>query len=202
MARIETLEQLAEIIPDPSPRASAKLLDHLDEQALAFIARSQFMLIGTEGETGIEISPKGDRPGFVEVIDNRTMLIPERPGNQLKIGLRNILANGRIALIFMCPPTGDLVRVSGRATLHNDADQCERMAMGGKPALLVMRVEIERAFFHCSRAILRSELWKSETWGDPMKISYGKIYAQALGKPEIEELFDTITQERENDLWH
>ena len=70
------------------------------------------------------------------------------------------------------------------------------------PHVETLRYEIERAFFHCSRAILRSELWKSETWGDPMKISYGKIYAQALGKPEIEELFDTITQERENDLWH
>ena len=202
MAQIETLEQLAAIIPDPSPRASAKLLDHLDEQALAFIARSQFMLIGTEGDAGIEVSPKGDRPGFVEVVDAHTLLIPERPCNQLKMGLKNILANGRIALIFLCPPTGDAVRVTGTATLHDDAEQCERFTMQGKPALLVMRVAIERAFFHCPRAILRSEIWKPETWDAPMKVSYGKIYAKALDKPEIEEMFDTISEERNADLWH
>lgn len=202
MAQIETLDQLADIIPDPSPRAAAKLLDHLDEQALAFIARSQFMLIGTEGDAGIEISPKGDKPGFVEVVDEHTLLIPERPGNQLKMGLKNILANGRIALIFLCPPTGDAVRVTGTATLYDDADLCERFTMQGKPALLVMRVAIERAFFHCPRAILRSEIWKPETWDAPMKVSYGKIYAKALDKPEIEEMFDTISEERNADLWH
>lgn len=202
MARIETLEQLAGIIPDPSPRAAAKLLDHLDEQALAFVARSPFLFIGTEGADGIEISPKGDKPGFVEIVDDRTLLIPERPGNQLKMGLKNILANGKIALIFLCPPTGDAVRVTGRATLHDDADLCERHAMGGKPALLMMRIAIDRAFFHCPRAILRSEIWNTATWGDPMRISYGKIYAKALGNPDIEPMFDAISEERNADLWH
>ncbi len=202
MAQIETLEQLAAIIPDASPRAGLKVLDHLDDQALAYIARSPFLFIGTEGPDGIDISPKGDAPGFVEVVDERTLLIPERPGNQLKMGLRNMLANGRISLIFLCPPTNDTVRVTGTVTLLDDADLCQRHAMGGKPALLMMRVSIERAFFHCSRPILRAGLWKPETWGEPMTISYGKIYAKAMGNPEIEEMFDTITKEREHDLWN
>lgn len=202
MAQIETLEQLAAIIPDPSPRAGLKVLDHLDDQALVFIARSPFLFIGTEGPDGIEISPKGDGAGFVEVVDERTLLIPERPGNQLKMGLSNILANGRISLLFLCPPTNDTLRVTGRATLIDDADLCQRHAMGGKPALLMMRVSIERAFFHCSRSILRAGLWKPETWGEPMTISYGKIYAKAMGNPEIEAMFDTITKEREHDLWN
>jgi len=202
MARIETPEQLAAIIPDASPRAAAKVLDHLDEQALEFIARSPFILIGTEGAAGIEISPKGDRPGFVHVVDNRTLLIPERPGNQLKMGLGNILANGRIALLFLCPPTGDAVRVSGRATLRDDPEICDRLGMNGKPALLVMRMEIERAFFHCPRAILRSGLWDPGTWGEAMRISYGKIYAKALGNPEIEDLFDSLSEARNHDLWN
>ena len=202
MARIETPQQLAAIIPDPSPRAGLKVLDHLDDQALAYIARSPFLFIGTEGPDGIEISPKGDAPGFVEVVDERTLLIPERPGNQLKMGLRNMIANGRISLLFLCPPTNDTLRVTGTVTLLDDADLCERHAMGGKPALLMMNVAIERAFFHCSRPILRAGLWQPETWGDPMTISYGKIYAEALGKPEIEEMFDAITKEREHDLWN
>lgn len=202
MARIETREQLSAIIPDPSPRAAAKIRDRLDDQALAFVKRSPFLLIGTEGPDGIEISPKGDQPGFVEIVDDRILLIPERPGNQLKMGLTNILANGRISLIFFCPPTADTVRVTGRATLIDDRDICERHAMGGKAALLMMRVEIERAFFHCSRPILRAGLWNPETWGQPMKISYGRIYAEALGNPDIVEMFDTITEERNHDLWH
>ncbi|MBU6266825.1 MAG: pyridoxamine 5'-phosphate oxidase family protein [Sphingomonadales bacterium] len=202
MARIETAAQLAGIIPDASPRAAAKILDRLDDQAIAFIARSPFVLIGTEGPDGIEISPKGDRAGFVEIADSRTLLIPERPGNQLKMGLTNILTNGRISLLFLCPPTHDTVRVTGTATLHDDADTCARHAMGGKPALLMIRVAIERAFFHCSRPILRAGLWNPDSWGEAMTISYGRIYAEALGRPEIEPMFDAIAHEREDDLWN
>src|SRR5579859_2191941 len=101
MAQIETIERLVELIPEPGPIASAKLLDRLDEQALAFVARSPFLLMATESEAGLEISPKGDDPGFTEIVDPGCLIIPERPGNQLKMGLRNILANGRIGLMFV-----------------------------------------------------------------------------------------------------
>jgi uncharacterized protein len=201
MAQITTIERLTEIIPDPSPRAGAKVLDHLDEQALAFIAQSPFLMLATEGPDGIEVSPKGDRPGFVAVLDERTLLIPERSGNQLKMGLRNIIANRRIALIFLCPATGDAVRASGVATLHDDADLCERLAVEGKTAKLVIRVDIERSFFHCPKAILRSNLWKPESWGDPIRVSYGKIYAKALGNPEIAEAFDEMSEQHNSELW-
>ena len=165
MARINSVERLVELIPEPSPVASAKLLDRLDEQATEFIRRSPFLLLATDGEAGLDVSPKGDDPGFVEIVDARTLLIPERPGNQLKMGLRNILANGRIGLIFLCPATGDAVRVSGRASLHDDLDLCARLSSHGKDAILVIRVEIERAFFHCPRAILRAQLWQPRKLG-------------------------------------
>lgn len=201
MAQIETLDRLIELIPDPSPRAAAKILRRLDGQATNFIKRSPFVLIATDGAEGIEISPKGDLPGFVEVVDDRTLLIPERPGNQLKMGLRNLLDNGRISLLFLCPPTGDAVRIKGRCTLHDDAAMCARLSAHGRPALLVMRVEIDHAFFHCPRAILRSGIWKPDSWGDPMRISMGKVYAEALGKPEIETMFDEISDQRNEALW-
>ncbi len=201
MAQITTLDHLTSIIPDPSPRAGAKVLDHLDDQALAFIAQSPFLMLATEGLDGIEVSPKGDKPGFVTVLDSKTLLIPERTGNQLKMGLRNILDNSRIALIFLCPVTGDAVRVSGIATLHDDIDLCQRLAVEGKPAKLVIRVAVERSFFHCPKAILRSNLWKPETWGNPIEISYGKIYAKALGKPEIVEAFDAMSEQHNSELW-
>jgi uncharacterized protein len=201
VARIETLERLTELIPEPSPVASAKLLDRLDEQAMEFIRRSPFLLLATDGEAGLDVSPKGDDPGFVEIVDERTLLIPERPGNQLKMGLRNILANGRIGLIFLCPATGDAVRVSGRASLHDDPELCQRLSSHGRPAILAIKVEIERAFFHCPRAILRAQLWKPEIWGEPMRISMGKIIGRAMARPDIADVIDKISDERNVELW-
>lgn len=201
MARIETIERLTELIPDPSAIAGAKVLDHLDEQALAFIARSPFLVMATENETGLDLSPKGDDPGFVHVLDNKTLLVPERNGNQLKMGLRNILANGRIGLMFFRPATGDVLRVVGRAELFDDAELCERLTSHGKPAILAIKVAVIRAFFHCPRAILRAQLWKSESWDAPDPVRMGKIYAAALARPEIEEYIDTIGDERNDELW-
>ena len=201
MVKITTIERLTELIPDPSAIAGAKVLDHLDDQALAFIARSPFLIMATENETGLDLSPKGDDPGFVHVLDDRTLLVPERNGNQLKMGLRNILANGRIGLMFFRPATGDVLRVVGRAELFDDADLCERLTSHGKPAILAIRVVIDRAFFHCPRAILRAQLWKPESWDAAEPVRMGKIYAAVLARPEIEEYIDTIGEERNEELW-
>lgn len=201
MAKIDTTARLTELIPDPSPIAAAKILDHLDEQAQHFIARSPFLILGTESGAGMDLSPKGDDPGFVHVIDERTLLVPERNGNQLKMSLRNILANGRIGLIFFRPATGDILRVLGRAELFDDADLCERLTSHGKPAILAIRVAIERAFFHCPRAILRAQLWKPESWDAPSPVSMGRVIGKAVGKPEIAGAIDTISDQRNEDLW-
>ncbi len=201
MARIETLERLIEMIPDPSAIAAAKILDHLDDQALDFIARSPFLIMATDSEAGLDLSPKGDDPGFVHVLDNKTLLVPERNGNQLKMGLRNILANGRIGLMFFRPATGDVLRVVGRAELLDDADLCTQLTSHGKPAILAIRVAIDRAFFHCPRAILRAQLWKPESWDAPSPVKMGKIYARALARPEMEKVIDEIGDHRNEELW-
>jgi uncharacterized protein len=201
MAQISSVGRLREIIPDPSAIAAAKVLDHLDGQALAFIARSPFLIMATENESGLDLSPKGDDPGFVHVLDNKTVLVPERNGNQLKMGLRNILANGRIGLMFFRPATGDVLRIVGRAGLFDDADLCERLASHGKPALLAIRIAIDRAFFHCPRAILRAQLWKAESWDAPSPVKMGRIYAAALQRPEIAEYVDAIGDQRNEELW-
>lgn len=201
MARIESIARLTELIPDPSAIAVAKVLDHLDEQALAFIARSPFLIMATDGGDGLDLSPKGDDPGFVHVLDNKTLLVPERNGNQLKMGLRNILSNGRIGLLFFRPATGDVLRVVGEAELFDDASLCERLTSHGKPAILAIRVTITRAFFHCPRAILRAQLWKPESWDAPSPVKMGKIYAAALARPEIEDYIDTVGEERNQELW-
>ncbi len=201
MAKIDSIERLTELIPDPSAIAAAKVLDHLDDQALAFIARSPFLIMATDNGEGLDLSPKGDDPGFVHVLDDKTLLVPERNGNQLKMGLRNVLANGRIGLMFFRPATGDVLRVVGRAELFDDADMCERLTSHGKPAILAIRVSVDRAFFHCPRAILRAQLWKPESWDAPLPVKMGKIYAAALARPEIEAYIDTIGDERNEELW-
>jgi PPOX class probable FMN-dependent enzyme len=200
MAQITSLQGLRKIIPDPGPKAGAKLRDRLCDQGTAFIARSPFMILSSIGDWGVEVSQKGDHPGFVEVVDERTLLIPERNGNQLALGLGNIMGDPRVGLAFLRPATDEVLRISGRAVLRDDADLCKRLAARGKPAVLVIRVEIDRAAFHCVRSARRAGLWQPETWDAPGKISFGKIYAEALGMPDIREAFDQMAEEHDRQL--
>jgi uncharacterized protein len=200
MAQIATMEELRAIIADPGPKAGAKLRDRLCEQGIAFIKRSPFLMMATIGDWGLEVSQKGDHPGFVDVVDDRTLLMPERNGNQLLLGLGNILAEPRIGLAFLRPATDEVLRVSGRATLIDDADVCERLSARGAPAVLAIRIEIDRAAFHCVRSARRAGLWSPETWDAPSKISFGKIYSEALNMPEIREAFDKMAEEHDAHL--
>jgi PPOX class probable FMN-dependent enzyme len=194
MAQITTMEMLRTLIPAPSPRAGAKLRPLLCDQGMSFIRRSPFLVMGTIGAWGLELSQKGDDPGFVEIIDARTLLISERRGNQLLLGLGNILTEPRVGLAFFVPATDEVLRVSGRATLHDDANLCARLSARGEPAVLVIKVEIDRAAFHCVRSARRARLWQPESWSAPGKISFGQIYAEALGQPEIRDIFEQTTE--------
>jgi predicted pyridoxine 5'-phosphate oxidase superfamily flavin-nucleotide-binding protein len=201
MAKIETVERLREIIADYGPVGSAKIRNYLCEQGVAFIEHSPFLMLGTLGAYGLEISQKGGKPGFVEITDNRTILIPEFAGNHLAIGLQNILQDSRVALAMVRPATDEILRVSGRATLLDDEDICERLSAGGKPASLIIRVDVERAAFHCVRSARRAKLWNPESWDQPTRISFGKIYSDALKQPEIEPVFDKLTEESDSKLY-
>ncbi len=125
------------------------------------------------------MSPKGDVQGFVAIEDDRTLLVPDRAGNNLAFGLTNILANPHVGLIFLRPGTGETLRVSGRAILHDDADLRERLSARGQAAKLVLRVRVERCYFHCARSVLRAGLWQPENWPEPMTVSFGRIIAEA-----------------------
>lgn len=182
MTRITSEAELRKILPQPRETTKAKLLDHLDEQAIAFLAAAPFLLLATSGADGaIEVSPKGDEPGFVQVEDARTVLIPDRAGNNLAFGLRNILQNPRIGVIVLRPATGETLRFSGSAEIRADADLLQRLAVHGKPAVLALRVRIERAYFHCARSVLRAGLWQPDTWPAAQKVSFGRIIAPRTG---------------------
>jgi uncharacterized protein len=201
MARISTIEQLRNIIPQPSATAFAKIRDRLCPQGLAFIERCPFLALATIGSWGVEVSSKGDHPGFVEVVDDRTLLIPERKGNQFALGLRNILANPQVGLMMIRPATDEVLRISGRASLLDDPEICDRLSIEGKPALLIIKVEIDRAAFHCVRSARRAGLWNPETWDAPTRISFGKIYADALQRPDVEKTFDELTDQSNANLY-
>lgn len=207
MTRIRDVEHLRRLIPVPptlggasKKGADAKILDHLDEQSLQFITDAPFLIVASIGPDGIELSPKGDDGGFVVVEDSRTILIPERSGNGLALGLQNMIADDRVGVTFLRPNAEELLRITGRVELIDDAEICRRMEYRGKPAILVMRVRVERAFFHCARSLRRAGLWKPETWPDPLRISFGKILAAALQQKELEAQLDGMVEEYNNNL--
>ena len=182
MARLTSTDDLRRIITEPRPTTRAKILDALDEQSIEFLKRCPFALIGTTAPDGtIEVSPKGDEPGFIRVEDPRTLLIPERVGNNLAFGLSNILATGQIGLIALVPATGETLRVSGTAEIHDDPELVGSLSSLGKPALLATRVHVKHCYFHCARSIVRAKLWDPKSWPVPGRISFGKIIAPRVG---------------------
>lgn len=185
MARISTKEDLRRIIAEPRPATRVKILEALDEQSIEFLKRCPFALVGTTSADGtVEVSPKGDEPGFIRVEDSRTLLIPERVGNNLAFGLNNILDTGQIGIIALVPATGETLRISGTAEIHDDPDLVASLGSLGKPALLATRVRIKHCYFHCARSIVRAKLWDPKAWPAPGRISFGKIIAPRIGESD------------------
>jgi PPOX class probable FMN-dependent enzyme len=162
---ITTLEQLREVIPPPGEAAVRKEIDIIDEHARDFIARSTFVLVGTSNAEGrCDVSPKGDVPGFAKVLDEHTLVIPDRPGNQRMDSLSNIIANPHVGLLFIMPGADWTLRVNGRATIVRDDDVRERCAVDGKVPALAIAVHVEELYLHCPKCFIRSKLWDSEQW--------------------------------------
>lgn len=161
---ITTPEQLREVIPAPDGRFD-KEIDYIDEHARAFIARSTFALIATSNAAGrCDVSPKGDMPGFVQVLDEKTLVIPDRPGNARADSLRNIIENPHIGMLMIIPGAEWTLRVNGRASIVRDADVLARCAANGKPPALAIAVHVEEVFLHCPKCFIRSKLWDAEEW--------------------------------------
>lgn len=143
-------------------------------------------MLSTVGANGaVEVSPKGDEPGFVKIEDDRTLLIPDRNGNNLAFGMLNVLENPEVGMIFLAPGTGETLRVGGIASIRDDAEVCARLSSRGKAAKLYMHIDVKRAYFHCARSILRAGLWDTNTWPDPpMRVSFGKLFKKLMNAEE------------------
>jgi hypothetical protein len=150
---------------DPSPLALAKEQSRLDVHCQNFIARSPFVLVATSNAAGrCDVSPKGDAPGFVVVLDEHRLVIPDRPGNKRLDGMRNLLQNPHVGLIFLIPGMEETLRVNGRGSIVRDPDALARCEVRGKVPTLGIGVEVEEAFIHCAKAFKRSGLWEPERW--------------------------------------
>jgi PPOX class probable FMN-dependent enzyme len=161
----ETL--LRELYGQPGERAVAKERPVLNEDCRVFIAHSPFLVMGTAGADGrCDVSPKGDAPGFVHVLDDQHLAIPDRLGNNRLDGLRNVVENPHVGLIFFIPGREDTLRVNGRARIVRDEALLERLAVAGKRPVTALVVEVEQCFMHCARAFKRAGLWEPERWPD------------------------------------
>lgn len=156
---ITTLEQLSALYGAVKETSLAKEIPQLNADYAALIKASPFILLATVGPDGTDCSPKGDAPGFVQILDDKTLAIPDRPGNNRIDNLKNILADGRVSILFMIPGVGETLRVNGRATITAEPEMLERFAVEGKLPRTVIIVSIETVYFHCSKAIVRSQLW-------------------------------------------
>ena len=175
MATISSETDLRAVIGVPNDLVAAKVIDRLTPVTRRFVELSPFVCVATSRpDGGLDISPRGDPAGFVRILDDRTLLIPERPGNRLADTLTNLLADSRIGLLFLIPGVGDTFRVNGRATVVDDPELLAASTVGGRAPKLGLLIAIDEAFAHCPKAIIRSDLWDPErhvdhselpTWG-------------------------------------
>lgn len=164
---ITTQQRLRELSKQPSQRASNKVIDHVDDICRRFIAASSFVMVASRGADGrMELSPKGDPPGFVAVLDEKTLAIPDRPGNHRLDTFDNLLTHSEIGLFFMIPGNGDTLRISGTGRIVRDSSLQARLTVNGKDPKLVLVVTVEEAFMHCPKCVIRSRLWSAEHWPD------------------------------------
>ena len=187
--RIQNETELREIIPEPNSVIDQKIFDHVDHFAQRFIERTPLIFISTADADGaLDVSPKGDAPGFVSIEDPKTLLIPERPGNRLAYGFRNILANPKASVIFVIPGVNETLRINGSAEITRDPRVLERLGARNKPAILATRITVEESFFHCGKALIRSKLWKTDSWPEGVKANIGKqIAARSNAGPGLAE---------------
>lgn len=190
---LTTIEQLEAIYGLPHDRAVRKEIPFLNLDYQAMVRASPLVIVSSVGPDGMDGSPRGDTPGFVRIIDERTLAIPDRPGNNRIDTLRNIVLDSRISLLFIIPGIGETLRVNGRARISAEPELLESFAVNGKPARTVILVEVEAAYFHCSKAIVRSDLWNPQKYLDRSALPTAGAFHKRLNDGQ----FDAEAYDRE-----
>jgi len=200
---IRTVEQLEALYDDPRPTSVLKELDHLSEDYQRFISAAPFMALATVGEGGLDCSPRGETGGVVDVLDERHLRLADRKGNNRLDSLRNIVADPRVALLFLIPGINESMRVNGRARISVEPDVLAALAVEGSAPRCVVEIEVDAAYFQCSRALLRSQLWDPARHSDRVRVPTCGQMLEAITSGDIEaRAYDDDLRERiEGSLW-
>jgi PPOX class probable FMN-dependent enzyme len=189
---------LREVLGEPAELVKKKIAARLNPLTRQFVERSPFVVVAT-GRTdgGLDVSPRGDPAGFVRILDDRTLLLPDRPGNKLADTLTNLLVDDRIALLFLIPGVNDTFRVNGRARIVDDPELLAASAVEGKTPQLGILVEVDEAYTQCPKALLRSELWNPERHVDRSELPSSGAILRSVADPELDvEEYEDARSER------
>ncbi|MFE8702970.1 pyridoxamine 5'-phosphate oxidase family protein [Cytobacillus sp. FJAT-54145] len=186
---IQTEEELRTLLGFPSKTVQNKTISYLDHNCMEFISKSPFLMLSTaDAEGNCDTSPRGDAPGFVHVLDQKHLVIPERPGNRRMDSLRNILSNKRVGLLFLIPGLEETLRINGEAWVVRDEEILHKMQAFGKDPLLGIVVKVEECFVHCAKAFKRSHLWQPDSWLSKETLpNMPKMLAEHVNLPDVDE---------------
>jgi len=187
---VTTVEELRTIVGEPVAPVANKVKPRLSEAQRDWLSHSPLGFVGTTDADGrVDVSPKGDPPGFVHVIDDTTIAIPERPGNKRMDGYLNVLQRPHVGTVFLIPGRGDTLRINGSAMIVSDAGYFDELVVDGKRPILALEIAVEEVFFHCAKAFLRSNTWQPLTWDPtavPSTASIAKAIRQDWSKAQLE----------------
>ena len=204
MKKIETIDRLREIYRQPKELAAKKVMTEFEEHSRRFIELSPFLVISTTGSDGIgDVSPRGDAPGFVKVMDdNRTIAIPDRRGNNRIDTLTNIVTNPSVGTIFFIPGVAEVIRVNGDASIHDDPNLCSKFEVKGKQPATVILVEAREIFLHCAKAIMRSGLWKQEVQvGRTVMPTIAQMISDQIGRDRPLQTHQAVEEAYQKELY-
>lgn len=192
---VTSADELRAIVGQPTPAVAKKMTDRLSEAQQGWLKQSPLGFVATTDAHGrVDVSPKGDPPGFVQIIDDTTIAIPERPGNRRVDGFLNVLQRPHVGTVFVIPGRGDTLRINGSARILSDADYFDAMVVDGKRPILALEIDIEEVFFHCPKAFLRSDAWKPESW-NPTAVPSVAQMAKAFKPDQTQQELDAYYRE-------
>ena len=200
---VSSYSELRTVYKPPAPRAAQKVLDHLDVHCRNFIALSPLCVLSSANASGqADASPRGDPPGFVHVLDDKTLLLPDRPGNNQVDSLQNIVQNPGVGLLFFVPGMNETLRVKGKAEIVTGGEILEPMTMKRRAPLSGLKVTVEEAFLHCGRALIRSRIWDPEVRIDRLVYpTYGQVLADQIAGANANEIDDSEDEANRDRLY-
>lgn len=200
---ITSIEQLEALYGQPVERALTKEIDHISDHYRVFVEKAPFVVIASVGPEGLDCSPRGDQAGFVRVVDRKTVLMPDRRGNNRTDTLHNLVRDPRVSLLFLIPGVGETLRINGTAELLLDDDLCQSFAINDKAPRCVIRVTVDRVYYQCQKALVRSKLWDAEAQVDRSELPTSGEMQKALATGEFDsEQYDRDYPERlKRELW-